>query len=148
VYTLLALYSTALLPSALVLRIPRLRLSARKTCGAASILTGLALVPLIWTLRLEVSVPCAVVYGAGLGTMCTLWVQMLMGSGDGGARPIAPVSAPALGLCVAGAVVGGAAVLQGYEKGVEIVLGAVAGCLVLGGLILGFQDGVRHWIRQ
>jgi hypothetical protein len=148
VYTLLALYSTALLPSALVLLIPRLRLSARKTCGAASILTGLALVPLIWTLRLEVSVPCAVVYGAGLGTMCTLWVQMLMGSGDGGARPIAPVSAPVLGLCVAGAVVGGAAVLQGYEKGVEIVLGAVAGCLVLGGLILGFQDGVRHWIRQ
>lgn len=149
VYTLSALYSTALLSSAFVPRIPPSRVSVRRLCGGASLLMGTtAILPLIWTLRLEVSVPCAVVHGFGLGTVCTLWVKMVVECGDGVAMGQASVFVLAIALCVAGAVVAGAAVLQGYEKGVGVVLGAVAACSGFGGLALGSEDEMRHRTRQ
>lgn len=145
VYTLLALYGTACLSSAFAPRVYSSRLSASALCGAASILNGIAIIPLIWMLRLEVSVPCAVVYGAGLRAVCPLWAQSVVDCRDGGARPITPVLALLFGLCAAGAIVGGAAVLQGVNKGAGIVLGVVAGCSLLGGLIVGTERAVRHW---
>jgi hypothetical protein len=49
------------------------------------------------------------------------------------------------GLCLAAAIVGGAAVFQGYENGVDIILAAVAGRLALEGLVLGVGDGVEQY---
>ncbi|KAF3050130.1 hypothetical protein E8E11_008510 [Didymella keratinophila] len=147
VYTLLTLYITALLTSALVPRIPPSRVSARTLCGAASILTGITLIPLIWTLRLEMAVSCAVVYGAGLGGVCTLWLQVVKDCGSGVAKGRAgalSAFALVLGLCAAGAVVGGAAVLQGFEAGGAMTVGAVAGGSVVGGLGLGVGGGERR----
>ncbi|KAF3044316.1 hypothetical protein E8E12_007333 [Didymella heteroderae] len=151
VYILLAIHCTAGLASAFVPRVPSNRLSACLLCGAASVLSGTAIIPLIWMFGVEVTVPCAVVYGAGLGTVCTLWMTMLMECGNGVAMGrVGWLSAFALvlGLCTGGAVVGVAAVLQGCKKGVGITLGALAGCLILSGLGFGIGGVVRHWKRR
>jgi hypothetical protein len=128
-------------------RTPPSRLLARILCGGASTLTGIALVPLIWTLRLEIAVLCAVVYGAGLGTPCVLWLQVLEDCGSVVVRSTRSLSVFTLvfGLCLAAAIVGGAAVFQGYENGVDIILAAVAGRLALEGLVLGVGDGVEQY---
>ena len=150
IYTLLPLYTTALLTSALPPRIPPSRLSARTLCSAASALAEIAFIPLIWTLRLEIAVPSAAVYGAGLGTVCVTCFQVLEDCGSGVTRSTGSLSVVALvlGLCLAGAIVGGAAVLQGFETGGAIMLGAVAGCLVVGGLGLGIGYGVKPYWKK
>lgn len=143
VYTLLTLYGTALLSSALAPRIPPSRLSPTILCAAASVLAGVATVPVVWMQRLDVAVVCAGFYGVGMGVLGTLWGG-LVGEG-GGSVGWASVVAVVLGVCAAGGVVGGAALLSGLEIGGQILLGAVAGCLIAGGLVLASTDGMRHW---
>ncbi|KAF2626257.1 hypothetical protein BU25DRAFT_104278 [Macroventuria anomochaeta] len=147
-YTLFVLFGTAILSSTLVPRLPPSRLLPTTLCITATILAGVAIVPIIWMPRLDVVVPCAAVYGAGLGCVLTLWVRMLTWYGyaawkAGPGRCACVVSAVG-GLCAGGGLVGAAAVMERWEKGVEIVLGAASGCLVLEGVVVGAVSFVGY----
>ncbi|KAF1922975.1 uncharacterized protein M421DRAFT_335689 [Didymella exigua CBS 183.55] len=150
-YTLLTLYGTAVLTSAFVPRIPPRRLSSSTLCGVAGVVAGAATVPLVWMQSLGVAVPCAAVYGAALGCVAVLWVTVFSRCVEafraGGVGGLVDVCGLVAGLSAAGGVVGAAALLQGLESGVEVLLGVVVGGLVLGGLGMGGRDFVRRWKR-
>lgn len=142
-YPLLALYGTALLSSALVPSISPNRLSPAVLCSAASILAGTAILPLVWVRRVDVAVVCAAVFGVGLGCVGTLWGKVFRecveGAGTRGLRRWIQMLVLVGGLGAGAGLVGAAAVLERWGNGVEIVLGAVSGYLVLGGFIVGLN---------
>lgn len=151
-YPLLALYGTALLSSAFIPRISPNRLSPAVMCSAASILAGIAILPLVWMRRVDIAVVCAAVFGVGLGCVSTLWGKVFRecveGAGTRGLRRWMQVLVLVGGLGAGAEVAGAAAVLERWGNGVEIVLGAVSGCLVLGCFIVGAKRLVGHQWRK
>lgn len=149
-YTLLALLSGATLSSILFPRISPSRLSPTALLSASCLLAGSALAPVIWTQTLYVGVACAVVFGVGLGGVGTLWVKglrCLIGHGEG-LRGVICVLMAFGGVVAGGGLVGSAAVLQSFECGVQVVLGAVTGCLVLGGAGIWVGVGISYFILR
>lgn len=146
-YALLALYGSALFSSALLPRIRLSHSSPRLLLAASALLSGVAMVPLIWDLVLAVAVPCAVVFGVGLGGFCVLWIRVVVDAGvRGGEKGWWKSILVAIGGFSTGcAVVGCAAVLEGCDVGIGVVFGVAAACLVVGGLILGTVEGTRYW---
>ncbi|KAF1363034.1 hypothetical protein EJ07DRAFT_152557 [Lizonia empirigonia] len=138
-YVLLALSCGALLPCILIPRTLALRLALPTLFAASALAAGIAMVPMVWMRGLSVAVPCGVVFGAGFGGVGLLWVRIWAGFGGRGGEVRGRwvcVGMAVAGLGAGGGVVGAAAVLERWEGGVEMVLGAVAGCAVLGGLVV------------
>lgn len=138
-YILLALYCGGLLPCIFVPRTPASRLAPSTLFTASALAAGIAMVPMVWMRVLSVAVPCGVVFGAGFGGVCLLWVRICAVFGGGGEEEVGRwvcVGMAVTGLGAGGGVVVAAAVLERWEGGVEMLLGAVAGCAVLGGLVV------------
>ncbi|MDV3160372.1 MAG: hypothetical protein Q8787_02780, partial [Sweet potato little leaf phytoplasma] len=113
--------------------------------SASALLAGISVIPLLWVTSLYVAVPCAVVFGLGLGGVCTLWFKALAAlvKGGQGLERWHYLLVAVGGVGAGCALVGSAAVLERWEVGVAVVLGAVAGCLGLGGVVLGVGAAVR-----
>ena len=83
------------------------------------------------------------VFGAGMGGVSIFYVkciaELVAGVGERGHILLA-VGGVGMGC----AVVGAAAMLERWDSGVEIVMGAVVACLVLGGLLMGTGVGLRY----
>lgn len=147
-YILFTLATTALFSSALLPQIPPHRLSPITLFAASVLLTAVAMIPLVWTTSLGVAVTCAAVFGMGLGGGCALGVRVVVGRGrgngeDGGKwRWMMLVIA---GVGVGAGVLGAAAVLERRERGVQIVLGAVAVYLGMCGVLVGGVVGAKYW---
>lgn len=160
-YTLFVLFGTALLTSSLVAKVSSARLSPTTLFTTCTLLTGISLIALLWMPMLYVALPCAAVFGMGLGGVCTTWIRVLakdLGHGEGAELDTGGGSAKlgrwscvvvALGgMTAGGGTMGAAAILQRMEKGVDIVLGVTSGCLILGGLILGIGAFCRHRVKR
>lgn len=148
-YSLFALATTALFSSALLPKVAPHRLSPSSLLTASFLLNAVAVIPLIWTPVLGVAVPCAAVFGVGLGGVCAVGVSVVVvESGPRGEEVRwgwqgwgVTVAGGASAGCV---VLGGAVVLERCDGGVEILFGAVAACLGLGGLAMSMLGGVRY----
>lgn len=143
-YVLLSFSLSALLSSTLLPKLRPRRLSPSTLVSASSLLCGIALVPLLWMPSLLVAVPCAVVFGAGMGGVSVFYVkgiaELVAGVGQRG-HVLLVVGGVGMGC----AVVSAAAILERWDSGVEIVMGAMVACLVLGGLLVGIGVGLRYW---
>ena len=149
-YALFAMFGIAMLTSTLIVKIPPARLSPTTLFVASCLLAGTAIVLLIQVPRLEVIVPCAALYGVGLGGVSTLWINVLMSLMEEGAslgNAICLVMTIG-GLTTGGRVVGAAVVLQSIKRGPEIILGSSAGTMVVAGLLVGACALVKHRKRK
>lgn len=137
-YALLALFTTASFSSALLPKLPAYRLSPTTLVSACALLAAISVVPLIWMPSSYVALPCATVFGVGMGGICPLWHKSLshLTRREGWVILVG-------GVGTACAVVGAAAVMERWEAGVKVVLGAVVGCLGLAGLLLSTCACVR-----
>ena len=151
-YFLFALSGAALLSSTLIPRTPPHRLAPTTLLTASTFLAGISVVPLIWMRILYVAVPCAAVFGVGLGGVCAVWVEALAalveGGGGEGLGWWVCVLVAVGGVGAGGGIMGAAAVLSRMESGVEIVMGVMSGCLVLGGLMVGAGADVKYWAKK
>ncbi|KAJ4983945.1 MFS monocarboxylate [Stagonosporopsis vannaccii] len=78
-YIILSLSVGALLSSSFLPKLPPHRLSPPTLVCASSLLCGIALVPLLSMPSLPVAVPCAVIFGAGMGGVFVLYVKLIVG---------------------------------------------------------------------
>ncbi|KAF2994166.1 hypothetical protein E8E13_001110 [Curvularia kusanoi] len=139
-HVLVALYASAALSSSLVPHVDLLRLSRENLLAGCLGIAALATVPLIWDRGVGIAIGWALVYGAAVGGVGVGLGTGDKGEGDSrmekGKRKLwGSVLGVVAGVVVGfGGVVGCAALMQSFDKGVEIVLGTVVGVLGLGAL--------------
>ena len=156
-YALLTLFSTAMFTAALLTKPPASHLPSVTLFTTATLLSGLAVLPIAWMQALYIAVPCAAVSGVGLGCACTFWVKGLSyvlatnGKADAHGDTVPPglgrwvcVVMAIGGLVAGGGLVGAAAALDGWERGVQIVIGVSVSGWVLGGLVIRAGTAMRH----
>lgn len=156
-YALLTLFGTAMFMPAILTKPPASRLPSVALFITATFLSGLALLPIAWMQALYIIIPCAAVSGMGLGCACTLWIQTLSDILATDAKTSArdDIEAPELGkwVCVVvaisslvagGGLVGAAAALERWERGVQIVIGISVSGWMLGGLVIWAGAVTRH----
>jgi hypothetical protein len=145
-YGVLALLSVAAISGSVAANLRSLKkVGAVNTFVTASILAGaVGLAPMVYP-RLYVVVPLAAVYGVALGAILSLHMIVAASflsknvegrwEGDMPAR-VAVVMALA-GLSAFGGIVGAAALIEGSEKGGQIVIKLAGACMIGGGVLAG-----------
>lgn len=145
-YGVLALLSVAAISGSVAANLRSLKnVGAVNTFVTASLLAGaVGLAPMVYP-RLYVVVPLAVVYGVALGAILSLHMivaaSFLSKKVEGrweGDMPARVVVVMALaGLSAFGGIVGAAALIEGSEKGGQIVMKLAGACMIGGGVLAG-----------